>query len=66
LSPNAIGSSLASLKIPDLKDSTFSFICSFNFSRFTSKFSGITLNWIAAVAMILGTPVSAFWAFIFY
>ena len=50
-SPNAIGSSLASLKTPDSNDSTFSLIFVFSSSRFTSKSSGIILNWIAAVLM---------------
>jgi len=65
LRPNAIGSSLASLKTPELKDSIFDFIWFFSSSRFVSRFSGITLNWIAAVA-ILWTSVFALWAFIFY
>ena len=51
-SPNAIGSSFASLKTPDLKV----FVVSSNFvlssSRFVSTLSGIILNWIPAVAMI--------------
>ena len=51
LSPNAIGSSSALLKTPDSKDSFFDLICSFNFPRSTSRFSGITLNWIAAVVI---------------
>lgn len=51
LSPNAIGSSLASLNTPDLKDSIFDLICFFSFFKSVSKFSGITLNWIAAVAI---------------
>jgi len=52
LSPNAIGSSFASLKIPDSKDSTFSFIFVLSSSRFVSRFSGIILNWIPAVAIL--------------
>ncbi len=56
--PNAIGSSLASLKTPDLNDSIFDFICSSNFFKFVSKFSGITLNWIAAVAIFRRVAVS--------
>jgi len=53
LSPNAIGSSSALLKTPDSNDSIFSLINSFSLSRSTSRFSGITLNWIAAVLMVL-------------
>jgi len=52
LSPNAIGSFFASLKTPDSKDSTFVLIFSFNFSKSTSKLSGIILNWIPAVAIL--------------
>jgi len=56
LSPNAIGSSLALLKTPDSKDSTFDLICSFNVSRFTSRSLGIILNWIPAVAILRISP----------
>ena len=50
-SPNAIGSSFASLKTPDSKDSTFVLIFCLSSSKFTSKFFGIILNWIPAVAI---------------
>ncbi len=51
-SPNAIGSSFASLKIPDSKDSTVFFIFVLSSSRFMSMFSGIILNCIPTVAAI--------------
>jgi len=51
--PNAIGSSFASLKTPDSNVSTFSLINSFSLFRSTSRFSGMTLNRIAAVLMVL-------------
>ena len=51
LSPNAIGSSLASLKTPDSNDSIFSLIFVLSSSRSASRFLGIILNWIPAVAI---------------
>jgi len=65
LSPNAIGSSFASLKTPDSKVSTVVLIFVLSSSRFVSMVSGIILNWIPAVA-ILGTFVLTFSAFVFY
>lgn len=62
LSPNAIGSSLASLNTPESKDSIFDLICSFSFFKSVSKFSGITLNWIAAVVIL----VSRCWGFVYF
>ena len=50
-SPNAIGSSLASLKTPDSKVSMAVLILVFKVSRFVSKPSGIILNCIPAVAI---------------
>ena len=64
-SPNAIGSSLASLKTPDSKVSMAVLILVFKISRSVSIPSGIILNWIPAV-VILWTSVFALWAFIFY
>ena len=51
-SPNAIGSSIASLKTPDSKDSIFVLISDFKVFRSVSIPSGIILNRIPAVAMI--------------
>ena len=50
-SPNAIGSSFASLKTPDSKDSVAAFSFVFNSSKFVSTLSGIILNCIPAVAI---------------
>ncbi len=44
LSPNAIGSSFASLKTPDSNDSTFDLISVLSVSRSVSTVSGIILN----------------------
>ena len=63
-SPNAIGSSFASLNTPDSKDSTFVLISDLSFSKSVSIPSGITLNWIPAVA-ILRAFVSTFWTVVF-
>jgi len=64
--PNAMGSSLASLKTPDSKDSTVFFISVLSSSRSVSILSGIILNCIPAVAILfLRSLVSAFWTFIF-
>ena len=51
-SPNAIGSSFASLKTPDSKVSTAVLILDLSSSRFVSTPSGIILNWIPAVAIL--------------
>jgi len=65
-SPNAIGSSFISLKIP-LLDSIDDFRDSFSSSRFTSRFSGIILNWTADIPILyLRSLVFALRAFIFY
>jgi len=65
--PNAIGSSLESLKTPDSKDSVVSFIFVLSSSRFVSMPSGIILNCIPAVAIVfLWALVLTFRALVFY